>query len=403
MSRRVAPLAVSLPLSLLVAASLAACTSDERDTSGPDTVTATDSSPDEEPTTPAASTTETSPSPASTSSTPTTPAETTGQRDVQVTGVVARRLEVPWGIGFLPNGAALINQRNSGVVSMVLPTGRVVDVHRFDEVATDTSEGGLLGLAVSPDFATDKTFFVYLTTFEDNRVIALRLDGRQVSDVRPILTGIPRGSIHDGGQLRFGPDGHLYVSTGETGFPDLAQDPESLGGKILRITPSGEPAPGNPDPDSAVWTLGHRNVQGLAFDDRDRLWATEFGSDVWDELNLIEPGNNYGWPAAEGNADLQGYVDPRVQWRPDDASPSSVAYADGSLWVASLSGTRLWEVPLVRGGTGKPTSYFVGDYGRLRAVAAAPDGSLWLTTSNRDGRGSPAFQDDRILRITLTS
>jgi glucose/arabinose dehydrogenase len=321
---------------------------------------------------------------------------------VQVAGTVARNLEVPWGIGFLPNGGALVNQRNRGVVSLLTPTGRVVDVYTFDDVATDTSEGGLLGLAISPDFATDQTFFVYMTTAEDNRVFSMRLDGRQVTDVRPILTGIPRGIIHDGGQIRFGPDGYLYVSTGETGDADLAADPDSLGGKILRITPQGDPAPGNPEAGSPVWTLGHRNVQGLAFDDRDRLWATEFGSEIWDELNLIEAGNNYGWPAAEGNADLADYVDPRVQWRPADASPSSVAYADGSLWVASLRGTRLWEVPLRGSGVGKPTSYFVGDYGRLRAVAAAPDGSLWLTTSNHDGRGDPAPVDDRILRITLT-
>jgi glucose/arabinose dehydrogenase len=376
-----------------------ACTSDDPDTSGPDTVTASES-PDSETTSPTA---EPSPTDTETADPPSSP-EPPAVRQVQVAGTVASDLEVPWGMGFLPDGRALITQRNSALVSVVERDGSVRDVHRFTDVATDTSEGGLLGLAVSPDFANDQTFFVYLTTGEDNRVISLRLTGDTVSDVRPILTGIPRGSIHDGGQLKFGPDGFLYVSTGETGVPDLAQDRDSLGGKILRITADGRPAPDNPDPASPVWTLGHRNVQGLTFDDQDRLWATEFGSDVWDELNLIEAGNNYGWPAVEGNADQQGYVDPRVQWRPDDASPSSVAYADGSLWVAALNGSRLWEVPLTRAGeTRQPRSYFVGDYGRLRAVIAAPDGSLWLTTSNRDGRGSPAPQDDRILRITLTA
>jgi glucose/arabinose dehydrogenase len=392
MTRRAAGLAVSAALILGVVA----CTSEGGDDAGPGTVTA---GQDED----GGDTTRTA-SPPSVSGTgsPTTPSAQ-GEREVQVAGTVAADLEVPWGMGFLPDGSALITQRNRGVVSRLTPDGRVVDLYTFDEVATDTSEGGLLGLAVSPDFATDQSFFVYLTTLEDNRVVSLRLDGGQVSDVRPILTGIPRGSIHDGGQLRFGPDGFLYVSTGETGDADLAQDAGSLGGKILRITPDGDPAPGNPEAASPVWTLGHRNVQGLAFDDRGRLWATEFGSNTWDELNLIEAGNNYGWPAAEGDADLAGYVDPRVQWRPDDASPSSVAYADGSLWVASLAGARLWEVPLQDGGTGQPTSYFVGDYGRLRAVAAAPDGSLWLTTSNRDGRGDPAAEDDRILRVTVTA
>jgi glucose/arabinose dehydrogenase len=398
----------ALTAALALAAGLAACTSDQSDTGGPDTVTATESAPTDSesattdaPTRTAGTGPSTSPSTSEQSSG--SPSQPTGRRDVRVSGVVARNLEVPWGLGFLPGGAALVNQRNEGVVSLITPAGRVADVHRFDEVATDTSEGGLLGLAVSPDFTVDHRFFVYLTTAEDNRVISLRLTGRQVSDVRPVLTGIPRGTVHDGGQLRFGPDGHLYVATGETGVPDLAADPESLAGKILRITPDGDPAPGNPDADSPVWTLGHRNVQGLAFDDRDRLWATEFGSDVWDELSLIEAGRNYGWPVAEGNADLRDFADPRVQWRPEDASPSSVAYADGSLWVASLRGARLWEVPLRGGGAGRPTSHFIGEYGRLRAVAAAPDGTLWLTTSNRDGRGEPAPQDDRILRVSLTS
>ncbi len=385
--------AFSAALAVALLSWVSGCTSDERDASGPDTITASESS---EPT-PAES--------GSGSATESSPTASTrpGPRDVQVAGIVASDLEVPWGIGFLPDGRALVTERNSGRVSVIEDDGRVRELYRFDEVATDTGEGGLLGLAVSPDFDTDQTFFVYLTTGSDNRVISARLEGSDVTDVTPILTGIPRGPIHDGGQLRFGPDGYLYVSTGETGVPDLAADPDSYGGKILRITASGEPAPGNPEPDSPVWTLGHRNVQGLAFDDRDRLWATEFGSDVWDELNLIEGGSDYGWPAAEGNADLAGYVDPRVQWRPDDASPSSVAFADGSLWVASLAGARLWEVPVGADGTGEPRPYFVGDYGRLRAVAAAPDGSLWLTTSNRDGRGSPAADDDRILRITLTS
>ena len=227
-------------------------------------------------------------------------------------------------------------------------------------------------------------------------------DGSSLGAPTPILTGIPNGEIHDGGRLAFGPDGYLYVSTGETGDGDLAQDDDSLGGKILRITMTGEPAPGNPDESSPIWTKGHRNVQGLAFDDADRLWASEFGSDVWDELNRIEPGNNYGWPAAEGDANLEGFVDPLVQWSPDQASPSSVAFADGSLWVASLRGERLWQVPVRSDGTlGQPEPHFVGAYGRLRTVVAAPDGRLWLSTSNRDGRGTPGPEDDRILEVVV--
>ncbi len=320
---------------------------------------------------------------------------------VRVAHTIATDLEAPWGLGFLPDGTALVTQRDRGTISLI-DGESVREVGTIDET-TPTAEGGLLGLAVSPDFATDQRVFVYVTTAEDNRVLSMRFDGSSLSDIEPILTGIPNGDIHDGGRLAFGPDGFLYVSTGETGDEDLSQDDESLGGKILRITPEGDPAPGNPDEQSPVWTKGHRNVQGLAFDDQDRLWASEFGSQVWDEVNRIEPGNNYGWPLGEGDSNLEGYVDPQVQWSPDEASPSSVAFADGALWVASLRGERLWQVPIKGDGTlGRPVPHFVGAYGRLRTVVAAPDGSLWLGTSNRDGRGDPAPDDDRILRVTLS-
>lgn len=326
---------------------------------------------------------------------------TPSSRDVTVTATIADRLAVPWGLGFLPDGTALVTQRDAGTISLIAD-GEVTEVGRIAETSP-TSEGGLLGIAVSPGYANDHLVFVYVTTSSDNRVLSMTFDGRSIRDVNPILTGIPRGDIHDGGRLAFGPDGFLYVSTGENGNGALAQDPESLGGKILRITPDGRPAPGNPDPTSPVWKLGHRNVQGLAFDRQGRLWATEFGSQIWDEINLIRKGNNYGWPAAEGDANLPGFTDPLLQWRPETASPSSVAYADGELWVASLRGARLWEVPIERDGTlGEPTAHFIGTYGRLRTVTAAPDGSLWLGTSNRDGRGDPAPDDDRILRVSLT-
>ena len=164
-----------------------------------------------------------------------------------------------------------------------------------------------------------------------------------------VLDGIPHGAIHDGGRLAFGPDGYLYASTGETGVGELAQDRGSLGGKILRITPDGEPAPGNPDPDSPVWTLGHRNVQGLAFDDGDRLWASEFGQDTFDELNLIQKGHNYGWPMVEGQRrPTATSSNPQVVWITDEASPSGLAYLDGHLWLAALSGERLWRIDVDR-------------------------------------------------------
>ena len=224
-------------------------------------------------------------------------------------------------------------------------------------------------------------------------------DGRRLGPPNPVLTGIPNGFVHDGGRLLFAPDGNLFVSTGETGQGELAQGRDSLGGKILRITPQGRPAPGNPVRGSPVWTMGHRNVQGLAFDGRGRLWATEFGQDTWDELNRIEKGRNYGWPLVEGRGTLAEYRNPYVQWRPAEASPSGLAYLDGALWAGSLRGARLWRIPVTANGVGQPQDYFVGAYGRLRTVVAAPDGNLWVTTSNRDGRGSPQPGDDRILVV----
>ncbi len=336
------------------------------------------------------------PQPSTRTGHPSTP-DRSGPGRPRVVGTVATGLEVPWGITFLPDGSALVGERDSTRVLSVRH-GRVRTVGRVSGVAP-RGEAGLLGLAASPSYASDRQVFGYLSTAEDNRVVSMTYDGRRLGPPRPLLTGIPNGFVHDGGRLLFAPDGSLFVSTGETGDERLAQEPGSLAGKILRITPAGDPAPGNPVPGSPVWTMGHRNVQGLAFDDRGRLWATEFGADTWDELNLVEKGRNYGWPLVEGRGDQPGYRDPFVQWRTSEASPSGLAFLDGSLWAASLRGRRLWRVPVTGGGTGRPEDFFVGDYGRMRTVVVAPDGNLWVTTSNRDGRGDPAPGDDRILVV----
>jgi glucose/arabinose dehydrogenase len=317
----------------------------------------------------------------------------------RVVRTVAAGLAAPWGLTFLPDGSALVGERDTTRV-LAVQDGRVRVVGRV-EAARPQGEAGLLGLAASPSYASDRQVYAYVSTAEDNRVVRMRYDGRRLGAPRPVLTGIPNGFIHDGGRLLFAPDGNLFVSTGETGEQQLAQDRDSLAGKILRITPDGKPAPDDPVPGSPVWTLGHRNVQGLAFDDDGRLWASEFGANTWDELNLIEKGRNYGWPLVEGRGDLKEYRNPFVQWRTADASPSGLAYLDGSLWLASLRGQRLWQVPVTRAGTGEPRDWFVGDYGRLRTVVATPEGTLWVTTSNRDGRGEPAPQDDRILELAL--
>jgi glucose/arabinose dehydrogenase len=378
---------------LLSATLLTACSEDDPegqpgDQSG-DTVTATpqptESSPTTEPTRPQGS---------NTPKVDRTPPE--------VVDTIATGLAAPWGIDFLPNGDAVVTERDTTRVLLLEAPGYDVRVIGTVDAAVPLGdqggEAGLLGVAASPDFAQDRTLFFYVSTAGDNRIGRARLEGGALTPMRWILTGIPNGHIHDGGRLEFGPDGLLYVSTGETGQPDLAQDKGTTAGKILRITPDGDPAPGNPF-DSPVWTYGHRNVQGLAFDDEDRLWASEFGQSTFDELNLVERGRNYGWPMVEGRGEGQGLTDPQVVWSTDVASPSGLAFLDGHLWLASLRGERLWRVDVHGDHASHPVDYFVGEYGRIRTVVASPDGDLWVSTSNRDGRGSPREGDDRILLI----
>ncbi|MBO3746352.1 PQQ-dependent sugar dehydrogenase [Streptosporangiaceae bacterium NEAU-GS5] len=305
-------------------------------------------------------------------------------------------LEVPWAIAFLPDGDALVTERDSARIVRVTPSGKTTEVGTVDG-AVQSGEGGLLGVAVSPKDPSQ--VFVYYTSDSDNRIVRYHYDGA-LSDPKVLVQGIPSGGIHNGGRLAFGPDGYLYASTGETGQRGLAQDRGSLGGKILRMTTDGAPAPGNPF-GTLIYTYGHRNVQGMAWDTKGRMYATEFGQNTYDEVNRIEVGKNYGWPIVEGKGGADdGFTDPLLTWSTDEASPSGLAYADGSLWAAALRGERLWRIPLNDDGTaGRPIALYEGTYGRLRAVATAPDGTLWVSTSNRDGRGSPRQGDDRILVI----
>ncbi len=324
-----------------------------------------------------------------------------GQKDraPQAIGTLVDLLQVPWGVDFMPDGNAVVTERMTGRVLQVTPDGTL---SRLGAITSTVAQGeaGLLGVAVSPDFDSDRTLFFYVTTGSGNRVVKAELDGSELGEPTVVLDGIPAGFIHDGGRIAFGPDGYLYVTTGETGDPELAQDPDSLAGKILRITEDGEPAPGNPDADSPVWSLGHRNVQGLAWDDQDRLWASEFGDSDVDELNLVEKGGNYGWPEVEGVGGGAKFIDPQLVWPVEDASPSGLAYADGHLWMAGLRGQRLWRINVSRAGkASQPKAFFTEDYGRLRTVVTDPDGVLWLTTSNQDGRGNPTPADDRIIQI----
>ncbi|GGQ95973.1 oxidoreductase [Streptomyces flaveolus] len=327
---------------------------------------------------------------------------------VKVVRTVTTGLRSPWGLAPLPGGGLLVSSRDEATITRVdEKTGRKTELGEVPGVSP-AGEGGLLGIALSPDYASDHMIYAYFTSASDNRIVRMLYDakkppGEQLGAPDTVFKGIPKGVIHNGGRIAFGPDGMLYAGTGESGERGLSQDKESLGGKILRLTPQGEPAPGNPFPDSPVYSFGHRNVQGLAWDGKQRLFASEFGQETWDELNAIEPGGNYGWPEAEGRSGDSAFLNPVAQWSTDEASPSGVAFAEGSVWMAGLRGERLWRVPLNGTRTSAdPQAFLEGEYGRLRTVAAAGGDKLWLVTSDTDGRGDAGDGDDRILELEVT-
>jgi glucose/arabinose dehydrogenase len=319
---------------------------------------------------------------------------------------VAQGLATPWGLAFLPDGTALVSSRNSGEIRRVDPaSGRHWPVGRLTGVVA-RNDSGLLGLAVSPGFEADRTTYAYYTTASDNRVVALRFspDWQSFEVTRVVLDGIRTGFGHQGGRLAFDARGHLWITTGDASRPELAPDRASLNGKILRILPDGSIPADNPF-GSPVFSTGHRNVQGIAFAADGSVYATEFGERAQDEVNLILPGQDYGWPQTEGRVGNIG-TPPLFTFVPTEASPSGVAYAAGSLWVAALRGQRLLQLPVHEGrAAGEPISHMVKDERRLRTVEVAPDGSLWVVTSETDGFGwagaAPVAGDDRILRIVL--
>lgn len=326
---------------------------------------------------------------------------------VKVVRTVTEDLNTPWGLAPLPEGGLLVSSRDEGTITLVdEKTGKKTELGEVPGVSP-AGEGGLLGIAISPDYASDHMIYAYFTSESDNRIVRMLYDpkkpsGEQLGAPDTIVRGIPKGTNHNGGRLAFGPDKMLYATTGERYEGRLAQDKKSLGGKILRMTPDGEPAPGNPFGDSLVYSYGHRNVQGLAWDGKQRLWASEFGQDTWDELNLIKPGGNYGWPDVEGKAGKPGFIDPVAAWHTSDASPSGIAYAEGSVWMAALRGERLWRIPL-KGtkSSADPQAFLKDEYGRLRTVVSAGGDKLWLTTSETDGRGSPGKGDDKLLELEV--
>ncbi len=344
--------------------------------------------------------------------------------------VVARGLEVPWEIAFLPDGGLLVTER-PGRLSRLPPfeSGQVPygpeDAETWTiEGVSAGGEGGLMGLALHPVFGSGSSGggartspaeadeWIYLMFTADgpegirNRVVRYRLTPQGPVDPFRIVEGIPGNRFHDGGRIEFGPDGGLYVTTGDAGEPSTAQESGSLAGKILRLDDSGGVPPTNPD-GTVVWSMGHRNPQGLAWDRDGRLWSTEHGRSGFqtgmDELNLIEAGANYGWPLIEGD-ERSGQMRPPVIHSGGDYTwaPGDVASVGDRLFFGGLRGGALYEGVVVNGEVSDLRAHFASELGRIRAVRLGPDGLLYVTTSNRDGRGAVGDGDDRILRIDPT-
>ncbi len=299
--------------------------------------------------------------------------------------MVTGGLAVPWALAFLPDGSALVSERDTARIKRVSPDGDVTTVGTVDGVRP-SGEGGLLGIALSPSYESDHLLFAYFTAGSENRIVRMTYDGKGLAGQRTIFDGIPAGGIHNGGRIAFGPDGMLYVGTGEAGERDPAQDRDSLGGKILRITADGKPAPDNPFQGSPVYSLGHRNVQGLAWDASGQLWAAEFGQNTWDELNRIKAGGNYGWPRVEGRAGDDRFIDPVRQWHTDEASPSGIAVAGNAVYMAGLRGARLWQIPIPGGKAGTPKALLTGE---VRPAAGGQRGARRVAVGHDEQPGRP--------------
>ena len=308
--------------------------------------------------------------------------------------------DVPWGLAFLPDGSALVSEREQFTLYRLHPDGRRTDVGRVPGAQGTNGEGGVLGVEVSPTFATDGYVFVYHTASGGNQVMRARLVGDMLAGWTTILGGMPRNRYHNGGRLRFSPDGrYLFVSTGDAQNGSYGQNMDTNAGKILRLNPDGSIPADNPFPGKPIWSYGHRNVQGLDFDSQGRLWATEFGNNSHDELNLIERGGNYGWPGCEGTAGYcEGSIAPKVTWPTTEGGPSGLAIINDHLFVGTTVGRRLYRLRIEGSQLVEQEVFFQGQYGRLRTVEVDREGDLWVTTT-WDLDEEPG--NDRVLHVDI--
>jgi glucose/arabinose dehydrogenase len=323
---------------------------------------------------------------------PTPRPSTSGQQDP---AVVATHLRAPVGLTLLPDGTALVGERTTGRIVQVQPQpGKPVRTVRTLTGLDTRGDGGLLDLALSPNYSQDNLIFAYVTTGTDNRVVVFTLHG----PVTPVFTGIPKGRTGNAGRIAFDSAGNLYIGTGDVGRPRLATNASSLAGKVLRVSDIGRPAAGNPTPGSAVFTSGHQVADGLCWDRAHRQMLLTEPAAGAAELNLLQAGASYGWPSAP-----RGSRNPIARLPSADGAPGGCAVLDGTVFVTSRDGEVLLASHLESTRTGLRAtpwrSALKHKYGRLRTVVAAPDGALWLTTANRDGHGSPVPADERVLRI----
>lgn len=326
--------------------------------------------------------------------------------------VIATNLDTPWAIAFLPSGELLVTERQ-GNIKRIDQNGNVSTIATLSQVK-EAGEGGLLGITLHPDFSENNYVYLYYTYSASgndtlNRVVRMKFANNKLSNEQIIVDRIPGASNHNGGRIKFGPDKLLYIGTGDAQEPSLAQNTSSLAGKILRVTDEGKPAPENPF-GNAVYSYGHRNVQGLAWDKKGNLWATEHGrsglASGFDELNIIVAGKNYGWPEIQGDEEKADMVKPRAHSGESTTwAPSGAAIYNDAIFFAGLRGQSLYQIKLYSDRIYKMKqslevqAHLQNEFGRLRDVVVGPDNMLYITTSNRDGRGSPAVDDDKIIKV----